>query len=228
MSSPPSSTFASRVREVMTQRGITSVVLAKSAALTPSLLSRLITETESARRDPQIEHIIALARGLEMAPAELVAGTEAEQVLGQWIPRSELEKEVQVRLQAQAEAMELRVDLAGIRSELKSLSKELEQMTQEAAKATMREVEARREQAGLRSAKDSAEARLAAAVQERDQAMQMARRNYDAWSQAQAWILHLKRQVDESKGAAWISGLVGAGVGAILANAASEPGKGRR
>lgn len=228
MSSLPSYTFASRVREVMSQRGVTSAVLAKSASLTPSLLSRLITETESARRDPQIEHILALARGLEMAPAELVAGTEAEQVLGQWIPRSELEKEVQARLQAQAEAMELRVDLVGLRSELKSLSQELEQMTQEAAKASMREVEARREQAGLRSAKDSAEARLAAAVQERDQAMQMARRNYDAWSQAQAWILHLKRQVDESKGAAWISGLVGAGVGAILANAASEPGKGRR
>lgn len=228
MTSLPSTTFASQVREVMGQRGITSAVLAKSAELTPSLLSRLITETESARRDPQIEQILAIARGLQMAPAELVAGTEAEQILGQWIPRVELEKEVQARLQAQAEAMELRVDQAGLRSELKSLSKELEQMTQEAAKASMREVEARREQAGLRSAKDSAEARLAAAVQERDQAMQIARRNYEAWSAAQTAILHLKRQVDESKSAAWISGLVGAGLGAILANSASEPGKGRR
>lgn len=228
MPSATSFTFASRVREVMGQRGFTSAVLAKKAELTPSLLSRLITDTDSARREPQIEHILALARGLELAPAELVAGTDAEQVLGQWIPREEFEKEVLARHEAQEEASALRTDLAGVRSELKSLSAELEQMSQEAAKASQREVEARKEQASLRTAKDAAEARLGVAVQERDQALQLARRNYDAWSQAQTWILHLKRQVDEAKGAAWISGLFGAGVGAILANAATDPGKARR
>lgn len=227
MSPTPSPSFARRLRAVMSQQGIVSAVLAKRAGLTPSLLSRLITGTESTRREPQLEHILALARGLEIAPAELVAGTEAEHVLGRWIPREEFEKEVQTRLQAQTQCLELRTDLAGLRSELKSLAGELDQTSQEAAKASQREVEARKEQAKLRSERDAAVARLSVALHERDQAWELARRNYDAWAQAQTWILHLKRQVDESKGAAWLSGLVGAGLGAILANAAADPEKGR-
>lgn len=227
MSPTPSPSFARRIRAVMSQQGIVSAVLAKRAELTPSLLSRLITGTESTRREPQLEHVLALARGLEISPAELVAGTEAEHVLGQWIPREEFEKEVQTRLQAQTQCLELRTDLAGHRSELKSLAGELDQTSQEAAKASQREVEARKEQAKLRSERDAAVARLSVALQERDQSWELARRNYDAWAEAQTWILHLKRQVDEAKGAAWISGLVGAGVGAILANAAADPQKGR-
>ncbi|MBK6381781.1 MAG: helix-turn-helix transcriptional regulator [Chitinophagaceae bacterium] len=95
----------------MTQKGLSSAVLAQRAELTPSLLSRLTTENLSTRRDPQIEYILALARVLEVAPAELVAGTEAEPILGQWIPRYEFEKEVQARNEAQAEASELRTEL---------------------------------------------------------------------------------------------------------------------
>jgi len=53
-----------------------------------------------------------------VAPAELVVGTEAEPILGQWIPRDEFEKEVQARNEAQTEASGLRTELAGTRSEL--------------------------------------------------------------------------------------------------------------
>lgn len=226
---PPKSpqSFAFRVREIMSQRGVVSSNLAKQADLTPSVLSRLITETESTRREPQIEHIWALARALEVAPAELVVGTEAESILRQWVPRVELEKEVQARYEAQLETSGLRTELAGLHSELKSLAGELDQTRQEAAEASQREIEARKGQAKLRSERDAAAARLGVTLQERDQAWELARQNYDAWAQAQTWILHLKRQVEESKGAAWLSVLMGAGVGAILANAAADPPKSR-
>jgi transcriptional regulator with XRE-family HTH domain len=224
---PPTSplSFAARVRDVMAQRGLTSVALAKASGLTPSLVSRLTTETDKARREPQIEHIWALARGLEVASAELVTGTDAESVLRDWIPRAEFEKEVQARYDAQKEASGLRTDLAGLRSEIKSLAGELDQMSQQAAQASQREIEARREQASLRIATVGAEARLAGALQERDQVLVLAQRNYNAWAQAQAWILDLQRQAEASKGAAWLSVLLGAGVGALLRDAASDPKK---
>lgn len=225
MPSIPPLSFATRVRGLMSQKGITSAVLAKRAELTPSLLSRLITGTNATRRDPQIEQLLAIAQGLEVAPAELVAGTDAESILGQWIPQVEFEKEAHARAQAQAEASELRTDLAGLRSELKSLAGELDQMSQQAAQASQREIEARREQASLRIAKVGAEARLAGAIQERDQALLLAQRNYDAWAAAQNMIQDFQRQAAASKGTVWLAALIGTGLGALLRDSASDPQK---
>jgi len=224
---PPTSpkSFASRVREFMGQRDLTPAALARKAELAPSLLSRLTTENESTRREPQIEHVLALARGLEIAPAELVAGTDAESVLSLWIPREEFEKEVQARHKAQVEAAVLRTDQAGLKRELEALRSELDQMSRQTAQASLGQVEARREQAGLRIAAAAAEARLIGAIQERDQALGLAQRNYDAWAHAQAWILDLQRQAEASKGTAWFTGLLGVGIGAFLREAAEDPGK---
>lgn len=228
----PSISFAARVREIMTQRGINSAVLATRAELTPSLMSRLTTENLSTRRDPQIEHILALARGLEMAPAELVAGTEAEPILGQWIPRDEFEKEVQARNQAQKEASELRTELAGTRSELITLRNELEQMGQEVTKASQRaaeaEASARRELPALRAAKGAAEAKLAQALAERDQAQEAANQNYRAWANAHSQALNLQRQVANADGKAVILGLIGTAIGAMVAGDENTVKKSRR
>ena len=228
----PSSSFATRVREVMTQKGLSSATLAQRAELTPSLLSRLTTENLSTRRDPQIEHILALARGLEVAPAELVADTEAEPILGQWIPREEFMKEVQTRNEAQAEASELRTELAGVRSELKSLTTELEQMSQEVTKASQRaadaEASARRELPALRAAKGAAEAKLAQAIAERDQAQEAANQNYRAWANAHSQALNLQRQVANADGKAVILGLIGTAVGAMVAGDENTTKKARR
>jgi len=228
----PSSSFATRVREVMTQKGLSSAILAQRAELTPSLLSRLTTENLSTRRDPQIEHILALARGLEVAPAELVADTEAEPILGQWIPREEFMKEVQARNEAQAEASELRTELAGVRSELKSLTTELEQMGQEVTKASQRaaeaEASARRELPTLRAAKGAAEAKLAQAMVERDQAQEAANQNYRAWANAHSQALNLQRQVANADGKAVILGLIGTAVGAMVAGGENTTKKARR
>lgn len=228
----PSSSFATRVREVMTQKGLSSATLAQRAELTPSLLSRLTTENLSTRRDPQIEHILALARGLEVAPAELVADTEAESILGQWIPREEFMKEVQTRNEAQAEASELRTELAGVRSELKSLTTELEQMSQEVTKASQRaadaEASARRELPALRAAKGAAEAKLAQAIAERDQAQEAANQNYRAWANAHSQALNLQRQVAQADGKAVILGLIGTAVGAMVAGGENTTKRARR
>ena len=228
----PSLFFSARVREIMTQRGLSSAVLAMRAGLTPSLLSRLTTENLSTRRDPQIEHILALARGLEVSPAELVAGTEAEPILGQWIPRDEFEKEVQARNQAQAEASELRTELAGTRSELTTLRNELEQIGQEVTKASQRaaeaEASARRELPALRAAKGAAEAKLAQAMVERDQALADAQQNYRAWANAHSQALNLQRQVAKADGKAVILGVVGAAIGAMVAGDENATKKGRR
>ena len=228
----PASSFATRVREVMTQQGLSSAVLAQRAELTPSLMSRLTTDNLSTRRDPQIEHILALARALEVAPAELVAGTEAESILGQWIPREELMKEVQARSRAQAEASELRTELAGVRSELGTLRTELEQMGQEVARASQRaaeaEASARRELPALRAAKGAAEAKLAQALAERDQALADAQQNYRAWANAHSQALNLQRQVANADGKAVILGLIGTAVGAMVAGAETTSKKVRR
>jgi transcriptional regulator with XRE-family HTH domain len=212
----------------MEEKGLTSAALAKKAELAPSLLSRLITENGSARRDPQIDHIFALARAFELPPAEFVVGTEAASVLDEWVPRDELEREIRTRHEAQLEASTLRTDLAGTEMEIQGLTRELDRMTQEAREAQERELTAQREQASLRVAKDSIEARLTIALQEREKALQLAQRNYEAWADAQAWISGLQRQVENAQGSAWITGLIGAGVGAVLANAANpRPGKDR-
>lgn len=231
---PPtqSTSFATRVRELMTQRGLSSADLATRAELTPPLLSRLTTENLSTRRDPQIEHILALARGLEVAPAVLVAGTEADPILGQWIPRGEFEKEIQARNEAQTEASELRTELAGVRSELTTLRNELEQMGQEVTKASQRaaeaEASARRELPALRAAKGAAEAKLAQAIAERDQAQEAANQNYRAWANAHSQALNLQRQVANADGKAVILGLIGTAVGAMVAGVENTTKKARR
>lgn len=47
------------------------------------MCGRVDTGIDSARREPRLEHILALARGLEVASAELVVGRESEARQGQ-------------------------------------------------------------------------------------------------------------------------------------------------
>jgi transcriptional regulator with XRE-family HTH domain len=82
-------TFARRVREHLVSRNLTIAALAERAELAPSLVSKLLTETDAARREPTLEHVLSIARSLEISPGELVAGTGAERLLGQWVLRTE-------------------------------------------------------------------------------------------------------------------------------------------
>ncbi len=100
--------------------------LATKAELEPSLVSRLLAESETNRRDPRIEHVYAFARALAIAPIQLVAGTPAEALLDEWVPREAMAAEVESRILAQNEAAALRADLAGCQRELRIRDQQLE------------------------------------------------------------------------------------------------------
>lgn len=222
--------FARRVREQLDAKGLSLAELAERAELAASLVSKLLTDTDAARREPRMEHVLAIARALELAPRELVQGTTAEPLLGEWVPRSELEAESDARSEAQKEASELRTDLVGARSEASTLRSSVDKLSQQLSAANRRasdvEAQARRELTTLRVGRDSAEARLASALSERDQALALARQNYAAWANARSQIFQLQREVADAKGSAstaWMAALVGTVGGAILGSAAAEP-----
>jgi transcriptional regulator with XRE-family HTH domain len=219
--------FARRVRGLLDARRMSISDLAQRSELEPSLVSKLLTETDAVRRDPRLEHVLVIARALEVGPRELVAGTGAEALLGEWVPRAELEAESLARTQAQTDAAASRTELAGARGESATLTATVAQLTQQLVTSTRRlgEVEAanRREQMSLRIAKDAAEAKFLAALKERDLALECARENYFAWANARSQILQMQREVREAKSAVAITAIVSGIGGAILSAAASEP-----
>jgi len=223
-------TFARRVRERLDAKKHSLAELAERAELAASLVSKLLTDTEATRREPRLEHVLAIARALEIAPRELVLGTTAEALLGEWVPRAEFDEESTARSTAQTEAAQLRTELAGAQSEAASLRSTVDQLSQEVATVTRRlgdvEANARREHTALRVARESSEARLASALVERDRALAVAQKNYQAWANARSQILQLQREITEAKGSAsagWVAALVGTVGGAILGAAAAEP-----
>jgi transcriptional regulator with XRE-family HTH domain len=227
---PTADSFVRRVREILDAKRLTIAELAERAELAASLVSKLLTETDATRREPRLEHVLAIARALELAPRELVLGTTAETILGEWVPRTEFEEESKARSAAQTEAAQLRTELAGVRSEANALRSTVDQLSQEVATATRRlgdvESAARKEQTALRVAREAAEAKLAAAIVERDRALALAQQNYQAWANARSQILQLQREVVDAKGSAsagWLAALVGTVGGAILGAAAAEP-----
>lgn len=229
-SASAAASFARRVRACLEERKQSLAELAELAELAPSLVSKLLTDTDAARREPRLEHVLAIARALEITPRELVLGTSAESILSDWIPRAELEEESKARSAAQAESARLRTELAGARSEVNSLRSSVDHLSEEAATITRRlgevEASARRERTAILTARDSAKAKLEAALSERDQAIDQAWQNYRAWANARSYLLQLQREVAEAKGAAsigWLAALVGTVGGVIVGAAAAEP-----
>jgi transcriptional regulator with XRE-family HTH domain len=226
----PPETFARRVRDLLDAKKQTIAELAERAELAASLVSKLLTETDAARREPRLEHVLAIARALEVPPRELVLGTTAETLIGEWVPRSEFDQESRARGAAQTEAAQLRTELAGACSEVLALKASVDQLSNEVTSATRRlgdvEAAARREQTTLRVARESAEAKLASALVETNRALGTAQQNYQAWANARSQVLQLQRAVAEAKGSAsagWVAALVGTVGGAILGAAAAEP-----
>ncbi len=223
-----SGTFARRVRDLLEGKRVSLSELAEKSELAPSLVSKLLTETESARREPRLEHVLVIARVLEMPPGELVAGTDAESLLGEWVPRTEFEAESKARITAQADSAKLRTELAGTTAEAKALRNNVEQLSRSLDDATKKlaevEARARREAGTLRVARDAAESKFQAAMTERDQAWEQARTNYLAWANANSRVQHLQRELVEAKEVGWLKTLVGTVGGAIVGAAAADPG----
>lgn len=64
--------FGANLRAAREQRGLSQEALAQRAGMDPAEVRRL----ESARRDPGIRIVTRLARGLGVAPAQLLRGIE--------------------------------------------------------------------------------------------------------------------------------------------------------
>lgn len=210
--------FAGRVRSLMGQRGLSSVALAKLTGLSPSWLSRLVTENDEARRKAGIDDILALARGLEVTPTDLAGGTDAETELGRWVPRESFDQELEVRHSAQKEASDLRMRVAGLESQLALVSQELDRMAKALARSRDEQAEMKRAHFGLQLEVVAAQACQRQAEAERDQALLQAQINYDAYVAAK----------EANKSTALLTGLVGVAGGFALAEAQRTPRRRRR
>jgi transcriptional regulator with XRE-family HTH domain len=220
--------FSKRVRTLAESKKLTQSELAQRAELDGSLVSKLLTDTDASRREPRIEHIISLARALEVTPRELVAGTTAEVVLGEWVPRRELEDESKSRAQAQARVTNLETDLAAANAEVRVLKVEVSSVTKRLGEL---EAAAGRQIAELRVAHQVAEAKLAAALSERDHAVRVATQGQAALATAKSHLLQAQRELTAARGSAsagWITAFIGTLGGIALGAAAEDRPKRRR
>jgi hypothetical protein len=60
-----------------------------------------MSETHSQKRKPSLDFVLAVASALDMTAAQLVAGTDAANIFGDWVPRAGFDREVELRLAAQ-------------------------------------------------------------------------------------------------------------------------------
>jgi transcriptional regulator with XRE-family HTH domain len=209
----------------MNERRMTIGDLAERAELDPSLVSRLLAATASARREPRIEHILALARAFEVTPGELVEGTEATSVLRDWVPRAEFDAEATARVQAQTQAAESRTELAGARAEIDGLRRTIADLNGGLDLVRQQLDACQRNMRDASLARDVANARATQAVAERDQALVGRDAYYRAWADMNSRALQLQRDLAGAKNRAavgWIAALF-AGGAAIAATADDAP-----
>lgn len=153
--------FGPALAELVRKRGISLAELATRAGLEPSLLSRLTSENPASRRAPRPEHILRIARVLEVHPFEL--GRQAQSILlVEWVARAELEREITARQQAQTEAAQVRLELETLRAgELAALREQNAQLERTTARTA--EQLARAQGAHRRAEVQLADARVRAA-----------------------------------------------------------------
>ena len=109
--------FGDKIRRMLDEAKRTQADVADAAELAPAVVSRIM----SSERPPRMEHILALARALEVSPGTLVLGTSASSVLGEWVPRTQLDAEAKCRAEAQRELDVARSKLAEREGRLRSL-----------------------------------------------------------------------------------------------------------
>lgn len=207
--------FARRVRRLMDERKFTVAELADRAELAPSLVSKLLTDTDATRREPRLEQAFALARALEIQPLALVAGTSAHALLSDWVPREEFSQEAKARYEAQADAARLRTELAQSRAEVAVLSEIREQLSNEVSALRREETKHRIENFALTASRSSA-------LVERDAALAEAQ-NARAWyTNAASRLRQLQEQVQAARLGQSLGWIV-ASIGAVAAVAASQP-----
>ena len=136
-----------RLRQLIDDKQISQAALAEKADLGAAVLSRILTGD----REIHFEHVLALARALEVTVPELLSGTDGEAMLREWIPAATFADETNLRAQAQAKAAELQVELTARNAELASVRKHLEEATARAERSAEDLVHLRAERDRLKS-----------------------------------------------------------------------------
>jgi transcriptional regulator with XRE-family HTH domain len=182
--------FGDRVRERIEASNETMGEIARRAEMDPSALSKLVSKDDP--RTPQLEHVLALARGLATTAAELVDGTDAADVFADWVPRKQLDREVAARIEAADREHALTGELEAARGQVTVLREHV------AAAECRVEHEAQR---ARRAEVDVGEARALAAVRGR-QIAALAARVADAeaaWADIQSRLANAHAQLQQSR-----------------------------
>jgi transcriptional regulator with XRE-family HTH domain len=129
--------FGERIYELREQAQLTQNKLAAKASMSRGGLSRILTGV----RDVRMHHVLQLARALRVTAAALVEGTDAEGVLGNWVPRVLFNRSERDRVRAndalvaeRAKANAFDAEINALRLDLKRQAWRIERMEVDAAK----------------------------------------------------------------------------------------------
>lgn len=235
--------FGDRVKALRDERKLSQNDLAKEAGISPASFSRIL----SGERPLRMDQAVALARALGVTVVELTAGTTAEEIVAEWVPRAEYEASDRLRTDAErdlclaraelqaskAENGSLRDAVRSLTSQVSGLEADLASLQAKAARATAlaeknkelerQVVELKGEVASLSSFKDELE-------QQSESARNLANLNYQAWVQAKNRVQVLEKSLLSEKsdkvGVAVISAALGA-LGAAMMASPAETSKRR-
>jgi transcriptional regulator with XRE-family HTH domain len=126
-----------RVYELLEQAQLNQSELAAKAGMSRAALSRILTGV----RDVRTHHVLQLARALRLTAAALVEGTDAEGVIGKWVPRVQYNRSERDRVRAsdalvaeRAKSNAFAAEIHALRLDVKRRALRIERMEVDAAK----------------------------------------------------------------------------------------------
>jgi transcriptional regulator with XRE-family HTH domain len=114
-----SQSLGNRIRELLDKKNMSQAELAEKAGLSPPTVSKLLSDPP--QREVRVEDVFSFARVLQLTPADLAHGTDAENLVGEWLPRSYAEAEARVRVQAQQALSKLTAEREAQDARIRSL-----------------------------------------------------------------------------------------------------------
>lgn len=231
--------FSDRLKSLRGERGWSQTELAEHADLAPAALSRILGGT----RRPRMEHLIALASALKVTVIELVAGTDLQDTIQEWVPRSRFEQVERDHLDAVRDKRITVVELSACQQEVASLRESINQLTRHSEnlehKLLQTEASARRAEhlskqvsqlqvelvdtrSELKSSRERTRHLHTVSIQESNRAD----RYHKAYADAVAHVEYVQNELSRAHGAQIGVGVVSAilgGVGGALLASQSDP-----
>lgn len=122
--------FGQRVRTLLGKTNWNQTTLSAEAEIPPPTVSKLLSGAA-----PSQAQVLAIARALKTTAVELTFGTDAQEIIEEWVPRAQLEAEAEARLAAQQEAVRLTTRLEEAHARVQSLEATADRLRQERAKS---------------------------------------------------------------------------------------------